>query len=75
MSRRFLSALAAYLALAALAWFLVGEERMRGAVLLLLAALALKTFISWKRSQFETQSQDDVSNRSGIPPTENEHKT
>jgi hypothetical protein len=51
MNYRLITAFAAYGLLAALAFVLVDERRIRAAVLLLFAALAAKTLIAWKTRQ------------------------
>ena len=78
MNKRLLTALAAYAVLAALAYALVDERRIRAAVLLLFGALAAKTLIHWKaRAQAEHQEEvplrnadpeSDVPIRTEIPP-------
>jgi hypothetical protein len=46
MRRKFLVAMGAYAGLAAVALATLGEERLRAAVLVLLGALAVKTWIA-----------------------------
>ena len=73
MNKRLIAALSAYAVLAALAYLMVDERRMRAAVLLLFGALAAKTLIAWKaqairESHSETDTITDVPIRTEIPP-------
>jgi hypothetical protein len=56
MRRKFASALAAYAGLAALAAWILEEPRLRASVLVLLAALAVKTWIA--ELQYRLASRD-----------------
>jgi hypothetical protein len=73
MNKRLLTALAAYAVLAALAYLMVDEKRMRAAVLLLFGALAAKTLIWRAKSAAEIPDRNadpetDVPIRTEIPP-------
>jgi hypothetical protein len=68
--QRLLIAFVAYAVLAALAWFMVEEKRLRAAVLLLFVALAAKTLIAWKAKAYDPVPKPD-----SIPASQSETST